>query len=198
MKKLLLSVASAAVLLGAGTAQAEVETYNFDQEHTQILFFVDHLGFSKSQGEFHQVDGVFKVDRDNLASSMIDVSIKTDSLDMDMGKWDDHMKSADFFNVEQFPEMTFKSTSVEVTGEDAAKITGDLTILETTKPVVLDVVHNKSGKHPFSGKFVAGFSATTSIKRSDFGMNYGLPAIGDDIEIRLEIEGIREGDAPAE
>ena len=103
------------------------------------------------------------------------------------------MKNEDFFNVEKFPTMTFKSTNIEITGENTANITGDLTILDTTKPVTLDVTHNKSGVHPFNGEFVAGLSATTTVKRSDFGMTYGLPAVGDDVEIRLEVEGFREG-----
>ena len=88
--------------------------------------------------------------------------------------------------------MTFKSTAIEVTGENTAKITGDLTLLGVTHPVTLDVTHNKSGTHPYSGKFVSGFSATTTIKRSAFGMKYGLPAVSDDVEVRLEVEGIRQ------
>lgn len=102
------------------------------------------------------------------------------------------MKNADFFDVENHPEMTFKSTAVEVTGEDTANITGDLTILGVSKPVTLAVKHNKSGEHPFNGKFMSGFSATTTINRSEWGMNYGLPAVGDAVEIRIEVEGIRE------
>ena len=84
--------------------------------------------------------------------------------------------------------MTFKSTAIEVTGDNTANITGDLTILGVTKPVTLNTVHNKSGKHPFSGKDTTGLSATATIKRSDFGMVYGLPLVGDDVEIRIEVE----------
>lgn len=173
-------------------AQAEsVEHYTFDKAHTQILFFVDHLGFSKSQGEFLSYDGYYNFDRENPENSEVEVTIQTESIDMDDEKWDAHMKNEDFFHVEKYPAMTFKSTDIEVTGENTAKITGDFTLLGVTKPVTLDVTHNKSGKHAFSGKYVSGFSATTTIKRSEFGMEYGLPMIGDEAQVRIEVEGIR-------
>ena len=173
-------------------ALAQIETYEFDKAHTQILFFVNHLGFSDSQGEFHEYDGHFTFDRGAPEKSSVEVTIQTASIDMDHEKWDAHMRNEDFFDVETFPTMTFKSTEIEVTGENDAAIHGDLTILGVTKPVSLAVRHNKSGKHPFSGKFVAGFSASTTVKRSEFGMNYGLPMISDDIEVRLEVEGVRK------
>lgn len=172
-------------------AVVEAEHYSFDKAHTQILFFVDHLGFSKSQGEFHDYDGYFTFDRENPANSKVDVTIQTASIDMDDKAWDDHLKNQDFFDVEKFPTMTFKSTEIKVTGENTADIVGDFTLLGVTKPVTLKVTHNKSDKHAFSGKYVAGLSATATIKRSDFGMNYGLPAVGDDVNIMIEVEGIR-------
>lgn len=172
------------------------ERYTFDKAHTQILFFVDHLGFSKSQGEFLDYNGSFTFDTVKPENSSVQVTIKTAGIDMDDEAWDKHMKNKDFFDVEQYPEMTFKSTAITVTGDKTANITGDLTLLGITKPVTLAVTHNKSGKHPFSGKYVSGFSATTTIKRSEFGMNYGLPAVGDDVEVRLEVEGIRIEDEP--
>ncbi len=200
MKRLLLSAATAAIFLVPASAQAQIETYSFDKAHTQILFFVNHLGFSNSQGEFHEYDGQFIFDRDEPAKSSVDVTIQTASIDMDDEKWDAHMKNADFFDVEKFPTMTFKSTGIEVTGENTANITGDLTILGVTKPAVLAVTHNKSDKHAFSGKYVAGFSATTTIKRSEYGMEYGLPLIGDEAQVRIEVEGIRaeQGEEKAE
>ncbi len=169
-----------------------VEHYSFDKAHTQILFFVDHLGFSKSQGEFLEYDGFFNFDRTNPANSNVEVTIQTASIDMDDEKWDEHMKNADFFDVEKYPTMTFKSTSIEMTGEKTANITGDFTLLGVTKPVILSVTHNRSDLHPYGGKYVSGFSATTTIKRSDFGMNYGIPAVGDEAEIRIEVEGVRD------
>ncbi len=191
-----LLVSFAILALGfSSSAFAQIEKYEFDKAHTQILFFVNHLGFSMSQGEFHDYDGHYVFDRGEPAKSKIDVTINTDSIDMDDEKWDTHMKNKDFFDVENHPTMTFKSTAIEVTGENTAKISGDLTLLGVTKPVILDVTHNKSGVHPFSGKYVAGFSGATTIKRSEFGMTYGIPGVGDDVEVRLEVEGVRMGDS---
>ena len=98
------------------------------------------------------------------------------------------MRSADFFDVEQFPAMTFKSTKLEKTGETTGKLHGDLTILGTTKPITLDLTLNQAGIHPMSEEPHVGFSATGSIKRSEFGMIYGVPAVGDDVHIIIEVE----------
>ncbi len=168
------------------------DTYVFDTVHSQILFFADHLGFSKSQGEFLTFDGGFTFDEANPADATVKVAIQTASIDMDNQKWNDHMKNADFFDVEKFPTMTFTSTAVKPLENNRLEIVGDLTLLGVTRPVVLDTRLNKVGVHPRNGKTIAGFSATTTVKRSDFGMTYGVPAIGDDIEIRLEIEGVRQ------
>ena len=109
------------------------------------------------------------------------------------------MKSPDFFDVAKYPDMTFKSTKVVVTGDNTADITGDLTILGITKPVTLKVVHNKSGVLPMNDKmFVAGFSAMGKIKRSDFGMTNGIPMVGDDVDLYLEVQGNQEGYAGAD
>ena len=165
--------------------------YQLEPVHTQILFFCDHLGFSKSQGEFLKFRGSFSFDPKNVRASTAQVTIDAASVDMDHQKWNDHMRNEDFFDVEKFPTIEFKSTKAEAVSANSIKLHGKLTMLGHTEPVVLNVTHNKSGVHPFSGKYISGFSATTSVKRSLFGMNYGLPALGDDIEIRLEIEGER-------
>ncbi|MCB1783887.1 MAG: polyisoprenoid-binding protein [Alphaproteobacteria bacterium] len=198
MKKFLLATS---VLLTGAFAQpawAEVEHYTFDNPHTQILFFVSHLGFSMSQGKFTDYQGGFTFDTTDPSKSSVEITIPTDSLQMDSEKWNEHLKSADFFDVEKYPDMTFKSTEVKVTGDDTADITGDLTLLGVTKPVTLHVKHNKSGKHPFGDKYVSGFSATATLKRSDFGMNYGLPMIGDDVNLMIGVEGIRDEPAAAD
>ena len=169
----------------------EADHYTFDKAHTQILFFVNHLGFSMSQGEFLDYDGHFHFNTKEPSKSDVHVTIQTASIDMDDKKWDDHMKNKDFFDVENYPTMTFKSTKIDVTGDNTANITGDLTLLGTTKPVTMAVTHNKSDKHPFGGKYVSGFSATAKLKRSEFGMTYGLPGVADDVEIRIEVEGVR-------
>lgn len=191
MKKFLAALLAGFCLTAAQPSYAEVENYTFDKAHTQIFFTVNHLGFSNSTGKFLDFDGGFTFDQAEPAKSSVEVTIKTGGINMDDAKWDEHLKGTDFFNVEKFPDMTFKSTAVEVTGENTANITGDLTLLGVTKPVVLAVTHNKSGKHPFGDKYVSGFSATATLKRSDFGMNYGLPMVGDEVKIHIEVEGDR-------
>lgn len=184
--------ALAALLLVSAAAQAAPERYVFDPAHTQIFFSVEHLGFSHSTGRFAKFDGGFTFDQDNPEASSVEVTIDTASIDMGMPEWDAHLKNADFFNVEKFPAMTFKSTKVEKTGEKTGKITGDLTLLGVTKPVTLDVTFNKAGVHPYSKSMIAGFSATGTLKRSEFDMNYGLPGVGDEVALRIEVEGIRQ------
>lgn len=179
-------------VISVSSAHAETERYTFDKAHTQILFFVDHLGFSHSQGEFLDFDGHFVFDRGNPANSYVEVTIQTDSIDMDDGEWDQHMKSKDFFEVEAYPTMTFKSTDIKKTGKDTALIMGDLTLLGVTKPVTLDVKHNKSAQHPFGNRYVSGFSATATLDRTEWGMDYAVPAVGKDVELRIEVEGVRE------
>lgn len=156
------------------------------------MFSVGHLGFSFSHGKFLKFDGGFTFDVEKPENSAVDVTIDTASLNMDSVEWDSHLKNADFFNVEKFPNMTFKSTKIEKTGDNTGKITGDLTLLGVTKPVTLDVTYNKSGVHPYSKNFIAGFSATGTLLRSDFGMNYGLPGVADEVALNIQVEGIRQ------
>lgn len=184
--------AAVAATMTVASAQAATEKYVLDKPHTQVVFSVNHLGFSNSIGKFTDYSGHFIFDTEDPAKSNVEVTINTASIDLADQKWDDHMKGADFFNVEKFPAMTFKSTKIEKTGDKTANITGDLTLLGVTKPVTLAVTQNGSGEHPYSKKFVSGFSATGTLKRSDFGMNYGLPAVGDEVKLIIEVEGIRE------
>jgi polyisoprenoid-binding protein YceI len=195
MKKLLLA---AAMLAMTAPAFAAPKTYEIETPHTQIIFSVNHLGFSHSYGKFLEHDGTIVFDQENPENSNVDVTIQTASIEMNDKEWNDHMKNADFFDVEKFPTMRFKSTAIDVTGENTAKITGDLTIKDVTKPVVLNTTLNKVGKHPMSGQDGAGFSATTTIKRSEFNMGYGLPAVSDEVDIILEVESYTPAPAQAE
>ena len=183
-------ICSAALLAVAVATPAQAaDKYKFDTVHSQVIFFVSHLGFSMSEGEFLDFDGGFSFDQKNWGNSSVDVTIKTASISLDDKKWDDHMKNEDFFNVEKYPTMTFKSTKVESKDGKTGTITGDLTLRGVTKPVTLDVTFNKAGAHPFNPKKqLIGFSATGTLKRSEFGMNYALPAVGDEVAIRIEVE----------
>lgn len=186
MKKYLLAAALIAL-----AAPAKADTFALDPVHSQVMFAADHLGFSHSHGRFADVTGSFDFDEKHPEKATATLTIKTASLAMDDKAWDDHLKSADFFNVAKFPEMTFKTTSVFKGEGNTAKVTGDLTLLGVTKPVTMDVTFNKGAIHPMSKKYTAGFSATGTLKRSDFGMTYGLPGIGDDVKLMVEIEGSR-------
>lgn len=165
--------------------------YTLDPAHTQVMFAVSHLGFSFSHGRFDKFDGSFTFNAAQPETSEIEATIDINSLDMGSAEWDKHLKSADFFNAEKFPTMTFKSTKIEKTGEKTGTVTGDLTLMGVTKPVTLEVRYNNSGVHPYNRNHIAGFSATGLIKRSDFGMKGGLPAVGDDVAIMIEVEGNR-------
>ncbi len=193
MKKTMIATLLAFTFLTA-PAHAAPEKYKFDMAHTQIHFSANHLGFSYPLGRFMKFDGGFVFDAEKPENSSVEAAIDTSSVFMGSEAWDAHMKNADFFNVEKFPKITFKSTRVTQSGDKAAVVDGDLTILGVTKPVSLTVTYVGSGVHPYNKNYISGFTAMTNIKRSDFGMTYGLPAIADDVEITLNVEGIRDPD----
>lgn len=191
MKKIF-ALTLATLLFSAVQAHAAPEKYSYDPAHTQIIFSVNHLGFSNSHGKFNTFSGSFTFDQEKPESSYAEITIDTNSIDMSSEPWEKHLKNADFFNVEKFPTMTFKSTEIAKTGDKTAFMTGDLTLLGVTKPVSLNVTFNKAGPHPMSKNQVAGFSLKGTLKRSDFGMTYGLPMVGDDVSLIIEVEGIRQ------
>ena len=179
----------AAAGLAFAAAPAMANTYVIDEGHTHILFQVSHLGFSNTHGEFLEFDGSFEFDPEAPESSRVSVTIETASIDSGHAERDDHLRNPDFFNVDEYPTMTFETTGVEVIGDDSALLTGDLTLLGTTQPVTLDVTMNGMGPHPFQTDVtVVGFTATGTINRSDFGMNFGVPALGDEVMITIEME----------
>tara|TARA_B100000686_G_C16781374_1_gene972132 strand:- start:2203 stop:2790 length:588 start_codon:yes stop_codon:yes gene_type:complete len=186
MKSYIFALFALLPLILTAPAQAEPMTYKFDTVHSQVIFFVMHRGFSKSEGEFLEFDGDFTFDEANPEAGSVNVTIDTNSLSMDDDVWTDHTKTK-FFDTENHPNMTFKSTEVLKTGEDTALLTGDLTMLGVTKPVTLDVKLNKVEMDDEGGA-TAGFSATGNIKRSEWGMDYGQGMIGDDVELRIEVE----------
>jgi len=187
MKKLFLASAFA-LALTATSAKAEPVNYDFDKAHSSIEFYINHLGFSNFQGEFQGFDGTLVFDEANPENSMVEVSVDVASVDTDVEALDTHLKSADFFDVAKFPAMTFKSKSIKVTGENTGEITGDFTLMGITKELTLNTTLNKSGEHPIMKKQFVGFSATGTLKRSDFGITTYLPALGDEVTIRIETE----------
>lgn len=182
----------AATLLAAGLAApafAAPQQVEIDLSHTRVWFYVNHLGFSDMYGDFTKFDIDLKLDPENLTNSSVNASIDTSTVDMRHDGLNRHLKNADFFNVEQHPQMRFESTGVTAAGEGKLAVAGNLTLLGVTRPVTLDVNVNKIGEHPMSGKPWVGFNATATIKRSDFGMSYAVPAVGDEIRISIGLEG---------
>ncbi len=183
------SAAALALLAGfAAPAQAKPETYAFDPFHTNVYWQANHFGFSNPSGKFATVTGSLVLDEEKPADSKVDVTINTGSVETGIPLFNEHLKNDKFFNSEKFPTATFQSTAVELTGKDTAKVQGNLTLLGITKPVTLDVKLNKVGENPISKLKTAGFSATTIIKRSDFGIVYALPGVSDDVHMSFEVE----------
>ena len=179
--------------LALGGAQAAPVTYTIDPSHLSVVFNVHHLGFSNVYGRFNEASGEVVVDKDAIASSRVKFTIKAASIDTAFAKRDDHLRSPDFFNVKEFPEITFVSTKVEPKdkGIHELRLSGDLTMLGVTKPITLDVSFNKAEVSPASKKDTVGFSARGILRRSDFGMKYGVPNIGDEVSLILEAEANR-------
>ncbi|PCJ68395.1 MAG: hypothetical protein COA62_14585 [Rhodobiaceae bacterium] len=190
MKSIMIALGLSAAFLAPTTAFAE--SYTIDASHAHAAFRVSHLGFSHTLGQFDDISGTLEFDEATPDAGSVSVTINTASVDSANPARDEHLRKENFLNVESFPTMTFVSTSVEVTGEKTGKLIGDLTLLGVTKPLTLDVTFNQAGPHPFDpSKIMAGFSATGEINRSDFGMAYGVPAIGETVTIIIEIEALR-------
>jgi len=163
-------------------------TYELDPKHTDVIAQWSHFGFSNPTLHFGQIEGRIVYDADNIAASSVEASIPLAGLEAYVADFNMHLRSADFFEAERFPVVTFKSTAVAAAGVNQLKVTGDLTIKETTRPVVLDVTINGFGEHPMSKRTTAGFDATTTIKRSDFGLGAYAPAVSDEVRLRITTE----------
>ena len=176
-------------LMLSAPALAE-NNFEFDKSHTRILFFVNHLGFSDTVGEFTDYDGGFVFNEKDPAKSSVDVTLKPSGIRTPSAKLDEHLQNKDFFHTSKYPTIRFISKEIVVTGEKTANVIGDLTLLGTTKPVTLQVTFNKAAHHPMNGKYVAGFSAKGVVKRSDFAMNYLVPMVGDNVRLEIHTEGV--------
>lgn len=191
MRHLLLAAVAASALAAAPFAAtpALAADYAIDASHTHILFMVNHLGYSNMIGLFTDMAGSFSFDPAKVEASKLSVTIKTESLNTQHGQRDIDLKGADWFNVTEFPTMTFTGTSFKKASDTTGTITGDLTLLGVTKPVTLNVTFNKAGVSPVNKKNTAGFSATGKLKRSDWGMKTYIPYIGDEVSLVIESEG---------
>jgi polyisoprenoid-binding protein YceI len=198
MRRLTVALAALALPL---VASAQLENYVIDPYHTVPYWETDHLGFATMRGRFDRASGKFSIDR-AAKTGTLEVVIQTASLstgdterDSRPRTRDEHLRNPDFFNVQEFPTMTFRASSIKFKGDDPEIIEGNLTLLGVTKPVALKVERWKCGPDPRTqGKrFQCGGNATGSFKRSDFGMKFGLPtAIGDEVKLWMSFYGFRQ------
>jgi polyisoprenoid-binding protein YceI len=160
-------------------------SYKIDPGHTQVVFAYDHMGFTNNMGVIAEPTGTLTLDKANPAASKVSVEFPIANLRTGVAKLDEHLMKADFFDAAKFPTATFVSTGVKPDGATGAEISGNLTIKGVTKPVTLDTEFYGAGVQPMNKKENIGFIATTTIKRSDFGMGYGVPMVGDAIELKI-------------
>jgi len=168
--------------------------WTIDTAHSNVEFSVKHLMFAKAKGRFSNVTGTIAVDNQNIENSVVDVRIDPASVHTSEEKRDAHLRSADFFDVETYPVVTFRSTNVEADGDSGdLTITGDLTIKDVTRPVVLHAEFNGQGANPW-GQQVLSYSAKTKFNRTHFGLTYnaaletGGVLVGEEVSLAIEIE----------
>ena len=164
-------------------AAVQAGTYDVEPLHTRVLFSVSHMGFTTWYGEFTNVSGSLNLDPKKPAGSALEIHIPVATVSTTNAKLDGELKSDQWLDATQFPEMVFKATKVTETGKDTAKVTGDLTLHGVTRPVTLAVKFNGAGTNPLDKKYTAGFEVSGKIKRSDFGVKTYVPLIGDDVDL---------------
>lgn len=186
MKNILLATVLAVSATGALAAP---EKYELDPSHSQVLFSYNHLGFSTTHGMFSGFEGEIMFDAEDPAASSVSVSMPVMSMLTGWEEREEHFMSEDFFGASEGDMVTFTSTGIEVTGDTTAKITGDLSMNGVTKSVVLDAsLNQKTDSHPMNNKPWVGFDATTTLLRSDFGVDKFTPFVSDEVDVRISVE----------
>ena len=166
------------------------DTYKLDPDHTSIVFRVMHLGVGYVYGSFAGATGSLKYDENDFANNSIEIQVSAAGLHTAVKKRDNHLRSPDFFHTEKFPKILFKSTSAKKIDNTSFEVTGDLSLLDKTRPITFNVVQTGQGKDPW-GNFRRGFETKFSIKRSDFGMGFMLNAASDEVKVTVSLEGIK-------
>lgn len=175
---------------GACHGRAERNTFVFDRTRSRITFKIGNYGFANAQGAFADFAGGFRFDPENVDKGSVFATIRADSIDMGEALLSAVVRER-FLDAERFPMLSFAGSAIGRTGKKAGTVTGTLTIRGIAREVTLEVRFNKAGRHPETGEELAGFSATASFRRSDFGIALGLPAVGDEIRVDMEIVGKR-------
>ena len=189
MKKQLLSSLVASLMIGSAAFAAD--DYSIDETHTFPSFEINHLGFSTQRGRFNKTSGKLTLDLAAKKGS-IDVTIDVVSLDTGLKKLEDHLLGEDFFDAKQFPTITFKGDQFTFEDKKLVSVAGDFTFHGVTKPVVLKVENFKCAPHPMFKVETCGADASTSIKRTEFGMGKYAPHLGDDVKINIQVEAVKK------
>jgi len=176
--------------LSLSAVAANAETFIVDSSHTLPVFEVNHLGFSTQRGRFNETQGLIELDR-KARTGHVTFKIATNSIDMGLTKWDEHMKSPDFFNSSQFPEVTFESSTFHFEGDVPVAAEGTLKLLGISHPLHVQIQNFACGENPIVKKPVCAANIEARLKRSDFGMTKYLPGISDDVRILVPVEAFR-------
>lgn len=179
-------ILAGAPLLGAA------RTYQVDTVHSSVIFKIKRLDVVNYYGRFNGLQGSLTVDRDNPALSSIELEIPAQEVDTNNQRRDDHLRSPDFFNATQFPVIRYKSTGIRALGSDRYEVTGDLSLHGVTRSIVTEVQMTGSGQDVQRGRSLIGFETTFTVKRSDFGMNFMLDALSDEVQLTVAVHGISE------
>lgn len=173
--------------ISAASVNAAPATFTLDNKHTYVLWSINHLGFSTQYGKWY-ANGTLTLDKEDPSKSKVDVTINVASISTGLPELDEHLKSQLFFDTAKYPTATFVSTKVIPAGKDSATVDGTLTLHGVSKPVVLKVTFNKEGMSLITNKMTVGFTATSTINRSDFGITTFLPAISDQVHLTIGAE----------
>lgn len=176
--------------LSASPVVLATESYRVDPTHSFVTFSISHLGYSLLQGRFNELSGDFVYDADNPAANAITMEVNTASIDSNHAERDKHLRSKDFLNVSKHPVASFKTTGFKPNGDDGV-LSGELTLHGVTRPVDVDVQLVGAGEDPWGG-FRRGYSGRTTIKRSDFGMDYNLGPAAESMDLHFVVEGVRQ------
>lgn len=191
MKKTVFFLSALFILTAFTTA---LNTWKSDPPHSQLGFTVTHLGISDVSGTFNNFNVSVTSSKKDFSDAVFELTAEVGSIDTRVEQRNNHLKSADFFEVEKYPTMTFKSTSIEKAGKDKYKLSGNLTIRDITKPVTMELVYRGTIENPQSKATTAGFQLTGTIKRSDFniGPKFPAPMISDEVRIKADGEFIQK------
>jgi polyisoprenoid-binding protein YceI len=191
MKKTILFPTVLAVLVAAVSARAEEAVYEIDPVHSVVLLKVKHLGLADAYGRFNEMSGTLRHNPEDPSKSSIEFEVPAASIDTANEDRDKHLRGPDFFNATEFPQITFKSTKVTKKSDEEYEVTGDFTVRGVTKPVTFEFEVGGTGKG-LQGEERFGGGAEFTVKRSDFGIDYLPEALGDDVEVTVSVEGIKQ------